>query len=163
MRALELSPIVSLYLWFDGALPDVPELTALIGTRVQWVFNRRRMMGDDANARGLLACTISAADDESAVDAATMTEIAERELRGAFDEIGDARLIDALVVKEKHATFRATPEAESVRPRVNSRHEHVYLAGDYTATGLPATIEGAAQSGFAAVDAFSKKKGRHET
>ncbi|MBC8144169.1 MAG: FAD-dependent oxidoreductase, partial [bacterium] len=64
--AIETSPIVSIYMWYDRALNDIPMMTALIGTSVQWVFNRRRMMNDEVDATsGLLSCTISAAVVES--------------------------------------------------------------------------------------------------
>jgi squalene-associated FAD-dependent desaturase len=182
---LELSPIVSLYLWYDRPLDDLPEITALLGTRVQWVFNRRRMMAqparDDesrshaedsrpsesraseshafesrtgATRLGLLSCTISAADAESAESAEQVIARADAELRGAFAELASARLVDALVVTEKHATFRATPSIGPLRPATHSGVAGLYLAGDWTATGLPATIEGAAQSGFDAAAAL---------
>lgn len=156
---IEMSPIVSIYLWYDRPLPNVPEMTALIGTSVQWVFNRRRIVGEARNHGGLLSCTISAADAESSTDSAAIIAIAERELRAAFVELGDAVMIDAIVLKEKQATFRAVPQM--LRPGARSSVERLYLAGDWTATALPATIEGAAQSGFAAADALIEDMRAH--
>jgi hydroxysqualene dehydroxylase len=151
---LALSPIVSVYLWYDRPLPTIPELTALLGTSIHWVFNRRRMMGAGSGAPGLLSCTTSAAETETAATADEVIATADRELRGAFGEIGEARLVDAIVVKEKHATFRARPDIAGRRPNVRTALPGLYLAGDWTATGLPATIEGAAQSGFDAAAAL---------
>lgn len=143
------SPIVSLYLWYDRDLSDLPMFCALIGTQVQWVFNRRLI---DRHAEhgahlGLLSCTISAAFEEAATDAASVIATADRELRRALPELQDAQLIDALVLKEKQATFRATPEFERLRPHARTTLPGLFLAGDWTATGLPATIEGAVWSG----------------
>lgn len=154
-EALELSPIVSLYLWYDRPLSRLPAMTALLGTRVQWVFNRRRLIdGEESAGTGLLSCTISAADIESATNGDEVIRLADTELRRAFAELDGARLVDALVVKEKHATFRAGVGIDSLRPPTSTERDGLFLAGDWTATGLPATIEGAAQSGFAAAAAL---------
>lgn len=156
MPHLEYSPIVSAYLWYDHPLERLPAFAAMIGTATQWMFNRRAIDGS-SNARfpGLVTCTISAAAAESAIEGEAIAAIVDRELRAAFPEIGDARLVERLVVKEKHATFAATPAAERVRPQARTQAQHLYLAGDWTATGLPATIEGAVQSGFAAAAALA--------
>ncbi|MEO5929928.1 MAG: hydroxysqualene dehydroxylase HpnE [Candidatus Kapaibacterium sp.] len=153
--SLASAPIVSLYLWYDAPLDHLPKFAALIGTNVQWMFNRRRITGE-RNDRypGLLSCTISAAFEESAASGADIAIMADRELRGAFPEIGAARLLDTLVIKEKQATFAATPDAEAVRPPARTVLPGFYLAGDWTATSLPATIEGAVQSGYAAANAL---------
>ena len=148
---ISYSPIVSLYLWFDRPLDELPEFSALIGTSVQWMFNKRKL-GSPSNSRfpGLLSCTISAAFEESAADSAQVIARAERELRDAFPELRGATLLDALVVKEKHATFAATPAVAAQRPGPRTSMPGFQLAGDWTATGLPATIEGAVVSGLAA-------------
>jgi predicted NAD/FAD-dependent oxidoreductase len=149
IRALPTSPIVSLYLWFDQPLDKVPSFCALLGTSVQWLFNRRRIAAE-RNDRfpGLLSCTISAATAEAQTSADAMIAIAERELRAAIPELGSARLLEGLVIKEKEATFLASPASEALRPSTRTALPGFYLAGDWTATGLPATIEGAVQSGF---------------
>lgn len=157
------APIVSIYLWYDRPLQELPAFAALIGTQVQWMFNRRRL-GSPINTRfpGLLSCTISAAFEEAATDGADVIAMADRELRGAFPEMNGARLLDALAVKEKHATFEATPAVAARRPAARTRHAGLYLAGDWTATGLPATIEGAVISGYAAAEMLMRdwRRGR---
>ncbi len=147
------SPIVSLYLWYDRPLEKIPPLCALIGTEVQWVFNRR-LLAPSADSRypGLLSCTTSAALNEVHQASETLVAAADSELRGAFPELNGARLLDSLVVKEKQATFLATPTFESIRPGVRTSVSGLFLAGDWTDTGLPATIEGAVQSGFVAAE-----------
>ncbi len=153
----EYIPIVSIYLWYDRNPAELPVFAAMLGTQVQWMFNRRKM-GTPPNPAfpGLIACTISAAFSQSAATGKEVAEMADRELRETFPELRDARLLDALVIKEKHATFAATPAVAQGRPgtRTGPSSPGYYLAGDWTDTGLPATIEGAAQSGFAAADAL---------
>lgn len=154
---MEYVPIVSLYLWYDRDPADLPVFAALLGTQVQWMFNRRKM-GTPPNPAfpGLIACTISSAFSQSEAPGKEVAVMADRELREAFPELREARLLDWLVIKEKHATFAATPNAAQGRPgpRTGRCSPGYYLAGDWTDTGLPATIEGAAQSGFAAADAL---------
>lgn len=151
----EYVPIVSVYLWYDRDPAELPVFAAMLGTQVQWMFNRRKM-GTPPNPAfpGLIACTISAAFSQSETTGHEVAAMADRELREAFPELRDARLLDSLVIKEKHATFAATPESVQQRPGTRTGSPGYYLAGDWTDTGLPATIEGAAQSGFAAADAL---------
>ena len=151
----DTSPIVSLYLWYDHDPEDLPMFTALLGTRVQWVFNRRRIDQSDQRGRhaGLVSCTISAAFADAVDDATMLIAVADAELRQAIPSLAQARLMDALAIKEKHATFHATPENERLRPLAEGlRGERIILAGDWTATGLPATIEGGVASGFRAAE-----------
>lgn len=149
----EYAPIVSLYLWYDRDPADLPAFAALLGTSVQWMFNRRKL-GTPPNAAfpGLLSCTISAAYTESTMTEQEMLALADRELRAAFPELQSARMMDGLVIREKHATFAATPEVEMRRPGSRTAIPGFHIAGDWTATGLPATIEGAVQSGFEAAE-----------
>lgn len=149
------APIVSLYLWYDAPLGAFPKFAAMTGTAVQWVFNRRTIVGGENGVHpGLLSCTISAAFEESMARGDAIAAMADGELRGAFPEMGSVRLADALVVKEKHATFLATPATERLRPGKRTAVRGFYLAGDWTATGLPGTIEGAVTSGVAAARAL---------
>lgn len=152
-QPMPVSPIVSLYLWFDSPLLQLPAFAAMIGTGVQWMFNKRRIVPTE-NARfpGLLSCTISAAVAESTLQINQLVTRAEQELRGAFPEIDGARLLAWQVIKEKQATFAATPATETQRPYTSTAIAGFYLAGDWVATGLPGTIEGGVQSGFAAAD-----------
>jgi uncharacterized protein with NAD-binding domain and iron-sulfur cluster len=70
--------------------------------------------------------------------------------------MGAARVQRALVLREPDATFASDPAAEALRPQVKTPVPALYLAGDWTATGLPATIEGAVRSGFAAAAAVER-------
>ncbi|MBS1912480.1 MAG: FAD-dependent oxidoreductase [Bacteroidetes bacterium] len=153
--AMGYAPIVSLYLWYDRPLTNLPEFAALIGTNVQWMFNRRRIDGSQNDMfPGLLSCTISAAFEESATAIELIVATADRELRGAFPEMAGARLMESQVIKEKQATFAATPAAQRAREGTSMHHGGFVLAGDWTTTDLPATIEGAVRSGWRAAMAI---------
>ncbi|PJK31562.1 hydroxysqualene dehydroxylase HpnE [Minwuia thermotolerans] len=124
--------------------PGIPPITGLTGSLAQWLF----IKGDIASV------TVSAADAFADTPA---EEIARRiwpEVAVALGRSGAAEP-PGRVVKEKRATFAETPANERLRPGPRTRYDNLVLAGDWTATGLPATIEGAIQSGRAAADVLT--------
>jgi squalene-associated FAD-dependent desaturase len=124
-------------------------ITGVIGGLAQWVFAR----GD------LASVTISAAGD---VTDAPAEIIATRCWRDVARVLGEPVMPEppARVIKEKRATFAQTPDAVARRPGTQSRYPNLLLAGDWTATGLPATIEGAVRSGFRAAEAVRNRLAR---
>ena len=149
------SPIVSVYLWFDRDFLE-HDFVAMLGTQTQWVFNRRRLCPADEAIRykypGHLTLTVSAADDFCERPADDIAAHCVAELRAAFSGAATAQLLHAKVIKEKMATFRLSTDYDELRPAATTPLAGFYLAGDWTSTALPATIEGAAQSGVAAAD-----------
>lgn len=152
---MSFSPIVSIYLWYDKAWMD-DDFVAVLGTTVQWIFNRRAMVTAAAEhvARypGHVALTISAGSALVDRPAEEIIAACDTELRTVFSAMNGASLLHGIVIKEKAATFLSTPDVEPRRPHAQTTISNVVLAGDWTATTLPATIEGAAQSGVAAID-----------
>ncbi len=138
----EASPIVSVHLWFSED-PMQHEFVALVGRSVQWVFNRRRITGSTAPG-GHLSAVISAARDFVDLSNAELISLAAGDIRTAYP-IGDP--MHALVVREKRATYRPRPGTELRRPPQATRIPNLTIAGDWTDTGFPATIEGAVISG----------------
>lgn len=155
LNRLRVSPIVSVYLWTDISIME-DDFAALLGTTVQWVFNRRRLCTASAESfaryGGHLALTVSAGDDLVEQQPEQLAQNCFAELQGVFPSAKSARLLAWKVIKEKSATILATPDTERLRPVTATLHPRIALAGDWTNTGLPATLEGAAQSGFAAAD-----------
>lgn len=153
LNDFRFSPIVSLYLWFDRPVMR-GEFAAMLGTTSQWVFNRRALAAapPDVAARypGHVAITVSAGDAIAEQSPETLALHCAAETQSAFPEARGASLLAWKVIKEKSATFLATPDVEPRRPRPQTPLPNLFLAGDWTATGLPATLEGAAQSGLAA-------------
>lgn len=153
---IDYSPIVSVYLWFDrNFLPG--KFYAMLDTTIQWVFNRRLLCTTPDDIRstypGHLALTVSAADTIASASNQDIVERCIAELERAFPQARGARLLHSQVIKEKHATMRATPDINALRPNAITSAEGFFLAGDWTNTGLPATIEGACQSGVVAARA----------
>ena len=148
LPSFESSPIISIHLWFGKEFMDM-EYIGLIGRRLQWVFNRRRILGEEKNT-GHVSAVISGARDIVELPKEKLVSIAVEDLHAVFPESRNTQLVHAVVIKEKRATFSPTNEIEPLRPSCETPIKNFVLAGDWTNTGLPATIEGAVASGFTA-------------
>ncbi len=144
---LHSSPIVSVNLWFDRPLFEAP-FVGLIGTTMQWAFDKRALTTPASDLHHL-ALVVSAARDIVHMSAKDLIDLALDDLRRVTSKVNSARLAHARVIKERQATFSATPAAERLRPAHRTAIRGFYLAGDWTDTGLPATIESAVVSGHA--------------
>lgn len=145
------SPIVSVELWLDRPVLDRPMLGFRSGD-LDWVFDKGRIMGR-IGAPQYLSLVASAAARLDSTSNASLVASAVASLRRYCPAMHDATVVRTLVLRNPQATFSATPEAEKVRPGARTGTPGLYLAGDWTATGLPATIEGAVRSGLAAARA----------
>lgn len=159
--AFESSPIITINLWFDKPVME-QEFVALLDSRVHWVFNKsrilqslkgngRRQMADGklqkTDGRQYLSLVISGASGYLEMEKEGLVRMALEDLRRVFPEVGNATLVHSLLLKEKRATFSPTPGIEALRPSSRTHLENLFLAGDWTNTGYPATIEGAVMSG----------------
>jgi len=133
--------IVNGHFRLPAASGDISFL-GLVGGLAQWLFVR----GDVASV------TVSAADALADTDAETIAATLWSEVCRALS-LGEANLPAHRIVKEKRATFAQTPDQARRRPSTRTRWQNLYLAGDWTRTGLPATIEGAVRSGRRAAEA----------
>ncbi|HLX11455.1 MAG TPA: hydroxysqualene dehydroxylase HpnE [Bacteroidota bacterium] len=146
------SPIVSIHLWFDRDFMD-HDYVGLIGMNLQWVFNRRKIMPDvRGSAGGYLSCVISAAYDIVERSKDEIVAIALADLAKVYPESVHTKLLFSEVIKERRATISVGPDDDAKRPAPETAFPNLFLAGDWTATGLPATIESAIASGFTAAD-----------
>lgn len=150
LPALGSAPIVSVHLWLDRRVTSLP-FAGLLGTEAQWVFNREAIASDVSGH--LLTLVHSAAHRQAERTAADLALAGMEELRRAIPEARAARLLRFRVIKERRATFSARPGTDRLRPGPVTPLHGLWLAGDWTATGLPATIESAVRSGNAAGDA----------
>ncbi|MEJ2008774.1 MAG: hydroxysqualene dehydroxylase HpnE [Acidobacteriota bacterium] len=148
VRRLAPAPIISIYLWFDRPVTDL-EFVGLRGTTIQWLFNKGKILGTGENYVSLV---LSGAHDHVARSKEDLLDMALRELRGLLPGMRDARLTHSLVIKERLATFSPRVGSGALRLPAVTPVRGLYLAGDWTATGLPATIEGAVRSGYTAAD-----------
>ncbi len=148
LSRLEVSPIVSVYLWFGSPVTDLT-LAGLIGGTWQWMFNRRAFAG--ATGAATHGVTLVASAARALVDRPRdqLVRTALEDLHGFFPASRRATLRHALVIKEKRATMSPARGTMVLRPPFRSPYPGLHLAGDWTATGLPPTIEGAVLSGHA--------------
>jgi squalene-associated FAD-dependent desaturase len=144
---LHHSPITGVHLWFDREVTTLPHATLLDRT-MQWMFNK--------DAGRYLQLVVSASHDLTTLSRKEIIDLAIGDLRLFFPRVHDANLVKAHVVKEQRATFSAAPETESLRPGTACAIPNLHLAGDWTRSGWPATMEGAVRSGYIAADAVAK-------
>lgn len=144
------SPIVSVEMWLDRVVVDGLML-GLRDSEVEWVFDKGRLFGR-AGAPQHLAFIVSAAYRSAPKRNAELVGAAEAALRRYFPRMGGAKIERTLVLREPTATFASTPESETFRLEATTPIDGLYLAGDWTNTGLPATIEGAVRSGRRAAE-----------
>ena len=144
---LETSPIVSVYLWFGGPVTDLP-YAGLIGGEWQWLFNRRAFAERSGAGAGV---TLVRSAARSFVEASrdVLVRKALEDLHRFLPASRPLALRHALVIKEKRAAISPSCGSSALRPSSRTPHDGLHLAGDWIATGLPATIEGAVVSGHA--------------
>lgn len=160
LNRFEFSPILGVHLRYESQIMDMPHLTIVEPKHgVQWLFNK----GVDAEGTQYIHAVISAADDWMELDEATIVAKVAEDINDVLPRSVGLKPISARSVKEKHATFAAVAGIEHVRPPVAPGYigiggggvENMYIAGDWTDTGWPATMEGAVRSGYAAAHAIT--------
>ena len=132
-------------MWLDRVVVDRPML-GLRACEVEWVFDKGRLYGREG-APQHLAFIVSAAYRSAGKTNAELVAAAEGALRRYFPAMAEARVERSLVLRDPLATFASSPEIEALRPGPDTPLAGLFLAGDWTDTGLPATIEGAVRSG----------------
>ena len=149
--ALAHSPITGIHLWFDRSITDLPHATLLDRT-IQWMYNK-------GEGRYVLA-VVSASRGLVEMPRQDVIELAVRELAEFFPAVREASLEKAHVVKEVRATFSGAPDTEMLRPGTRTEIPNLFLAGDWTRSGWPATMEGAVRSGYLAAEAVCAAAGQ---
>ena len=150
LSAFNHSPITGIHLWFDRSITNLPHATLLDRT-IQWMFNK--------SGGRQIQLVVSASRSLTEMPRNDVIELALGELKDFFPKARDAKLERAHVVKEVRATFSAAPGLEDLRPGSVTDIPNLFLAGDWTRSGWPATMEGAARSGYMAAEAVMKSLG----
>ena len=149
---LGASPIVNVHVIYDRPVMDLP-FVAAIDSPVQWVFDRTKISGMDKPGplkHQYLAISLSAADQFADTPVAELQEQFLPALAELFPAARDARVTEFFVTRERRATFRQTPGSGALRPKTATARPGLVLAGAWTDTGWPDTMEGAVRSGLAA-------------
>jgi zeta-carotene desaturase len=161
---LKDAPITGVHFWFDRQVMQEPFIT-LLDTTTQWIFNKTALCGapDGKNKKvtngQYLQLVISASYDLLQKPRQEIIDLCLKEVRQALPAARDANLLKATVIKEPAATFSPEPGVDQWRPRQETRVAGLFLAGDWTATGWPATMEGAVRSGYLAAEAVLRVDG----
>jgi squalene-associated FAD-dependent desaturase len=154
LKRLETSPITSVHLWYDRPATHLPHVV-LVGCLGQWVFNR----GEVAPGEHYLQVVVSAARQFRGLGHDEVRRRVVEEMARLFPALAAATLVRARVVTEHAATFSAVPGVDRWRPPQTSPLRNLFVAGDWTATGWPATMEGAVRSGYLAAEALLRACG----
>jgi squalene-associated FAD-dependent desaturase len=154
LAAFRHSPITSIHLWFDRPVTDLAH-AALVDRTIQWLFSK-------AGGR-YVQLVVSASRALVGMGRSQVIELALRELAEFMPRARDARLEKAHVIKELRATLSPVPGLEALRPATQTAFGNLFLAGDWTRSGWPSTMEGAVRSGYLAAEAVTQAAGRPRT
>jgi squalene-associated FAD-dependent desaturase len=146
-RAFGSAPISGVHLWFDRPLTELPH-AVLVGTLAQWLFVRGAA-GDGTTYHQVV---VSASHDLATMDQQAVVDRITAELDEVFPAARGAKLVRWKIVTEREAVFSVRPGLDRVRPAQATPIPGLFLAGDWTATGWPATMESAVRSGYAATE-----------
>jgi squalene-associated FAD-dependent desaturase len=145
---LGTSPIINVHVIYDRKVMDLP-FAAAVDSPVQWVFDRTDISGYGKSNRGqYLAISLSAAEPYVDMPAARLREMFVPALAGLLPAAQEARVSEFFVTRERRATFRQEPGCGRLRPRAATALPGLTLAGAWTDTGWPDTMEGAVRSGL---------------
>lgn len=152
-RGLGVTPIVNVHLVYDRQVTDLP-FAAAVNSPIQWLFDRTDTSGlrDTHPAGQYLAITVSAADNVIDVPSRALREQFVAELARLLPAARRAHVLDAFVTRERRATFRQSAGSAALRPRSDAGLPGTWLAGAWTDTGWPDTMEGAVRSGISAAE-----------
>jgi zeta-carotene desaturase len=157
LRHFGHSPITGIHLWFDREITDL-EHAILLDATIQWLFHKSRLQPEKRrDAPGsYVELVVSASKSLVEMQRQEIIDLALRELAEFFPLVVQAKLVKAAVVKEVRATYSIRPQLDLLRPTALSPWPRVFLAGDWIATGWPATMEGAVRSGYLAAEAITR-------
>jgi len=152
-------PICSVHLWFDSEITEL-EHAVLLDSEIHWMYNQSKLQGRSGH---YIELVVSATRSFAALPREAAIQQALSELTEFFPRMKEAKLEKVALVKEMRATFGVPPGIDSARPNAVSPWPNLFLAGDWTATGWPSTMESAARSGHLAAEALCMSIGEPRT
>lgn len=158
--AFRNAPITTVHLWFDREITDLDH-AVLLDTGIQWIFNKSRIRRDASGH--YVELTISASFAQLHQTREEILASALRELALFFPSVAGATLIKSGILKEARATFSVTPGLDAHRPTQATPWPRLYVAGDWTQTGWPSTMEGGVRSGYLAAEALAAHTGQPQS
>ena len=164
----ENSPITGIHLWFDRQISELDH-AVLLDRTIQWMFHKSRLqpirtLGANGNPGGsYIELVVSSSKTLIEKSRSEIVEMALSEVREFFPGARQAELVKSTVIKEVNATYSPRPGIDAHRPSFITQWQSVFLAGDWTATGWPATMESAVRSGYLAAEALARVAGVRTT
>jgi zeta-carotene desaturase len=155
LERLQHWPICSVHLWFDREITTLDH-AVLLDREIHWLYNKSRIQPWRKTNGSYVELVVSASRAFAALERKDAIALAVGELAEFFPTAAEAKLEKAALVKEMRATFGVPPGIDAVRPASKSPWPNCFLAGDWTATGWPSTMESAARSGHLAAEAICK-------
>jgi len=160
----ENSPITGIHLWFDRQISDLDH-AVLLDRTIQWMFHKSRLQpmrtqnGNGSSGGSYIELVVSSSKTLIDKTRSEIVDLALGEVREFFPAARKANLVKSTVIKELNATYSPRPGIDAHRPTPITSWPNVFLAGDWTATGWPATMEGAVRSGYLAAEALTRAAG----
>lgn len=161
VRKIEPAPISSVYVWLDRPLGMRRLAENLRDTTIEWVFDTTGMHGVETGAGHCYSLAVSASWDVVHLPNAEFTAAALRSLAEHYPEFAEAQVLRTHVIHQPQATFSAQPGFDELRLPQHTPIEGLFLAGDWTETGMPSTMEAAVESAVRAVGAVHEYLGPH--
>jgi len=156
LSKFEPSPITGIHLWFDREITPLPH-AVLLDRTIQWMFQKSKLHERDGFHIELVVSASKSLVEKSRQE---ILDLALAELAEFFPKAKEAKLLKAAVIKEVYATYSVLPGLDRYRPAAKTAWPRLFLAGDWTATDWPATMEGAVRSGYLAAEAMSEAAGQ---
>lgn len=160
----ENSPITGIHLWFDRQISDLDH-AVLLDRTIQWMFHKSRLqpkrMQNENGSSGGSYIELVVSSSKTLIDKtrSEIVDLARGEVQEFFPAARHANLVKSTVIKELNATYSPRPGIDAHRPTPVTEWPNVFLAGDWIATGWPATMEGAVRSGYLAAQALTRAAG----
>ncbi len=158
LKRIELAPLVGVHLWFDRLL-DCPEVLALLDRETEWIFNKTKTFGLPETEGTYLSMVISASHRYASTPKEALIAQVLEDVRACVPDARQANVVKSYVVKWPKATISPQPGVEALRPDQRSPLANLYVAGEWTQTGWPSTMEGAARSGYRAAEYLLAREG----
>jgi len=168
----ENSPITGVHLWFDRPISDLDH-AVLLDRTIQWMFHKSRLQpmrvektspeqAENASP-SYIELVISSSKNLIDKSRSEIIDLVLGEVREFFPAARSAKLVKSTVIKELNATYSPRPGIDAHRPAPTTAWPRVFVAGDWTATGWPATMEGAVRSGYLAAEAITRAAGMRDS
>jgi squalene-associated FAD-dependent desaturase len=159
----ETAPITGIHLWFDRQISHLDH-AVLLDRTIQWMFHKSRLQpirtqAGTGTAGSYIELVVSSSKTLIDKSRAEIVDLALSEVREFFPAAREANLVKSTVIKELHATYSPRPGIDAHRPTAATAWPRIFIAGDWTATGWPATMEGAVRSGYLAAEALARAAG----